>query len=245
MEQATLLIKSNKQLIPGIFEMRLEGNVAAISHPGQFVNIALPGLYLRRPISISDYNASGITLLYKVVGKGTALMSGMQAGEKLEVLNALGNGFHTEIPHQHILLAGGGIGIAPLYKLAKELHFLHKKVDVALCFNTSSEIFYQDKFEESGATVHIVTADGSMGTKGFITHFIQQSTTSFDYFYACGPMPMLKALSLEASFPGEVSLEARMGCGFGICMGCSIPTTHGNKRVCKEGPVFKKEEIIW
>ena len=245
MEQTTLLIKSNTQIIPGIFEMHLEGNMEAISHPGQFANLSLPGLYLRRPISICDYSSTEMTLLYKVVGKGTSMMAKMQKGEKLEVLNALGNGFNTRISYQRILLAGGGIGIAPLYKLAKELVKSHKKVDVALCFNTSSEVFFQKKFEELGIDVHLVTVDGSSGTKGFITDFLQQADIPFEYFYACGPLPMLKALSQTTTFPGEVSLEARMGCGFGICMGCSIQTIQGNKRVCKEGPVFRKEEILW
>ena len=245
MKQETFLIKSNKEIAPHVYEMHLEGDTSSL-HAGQFVNIAIDGLYLRRPISVCDAEGNDVTLLYKEVGKGTHMMSKMEAGQQLDVLNELGNGFQTHLsPQKTILLAGGGIGIAPLYLLAKNLKAAGHKVHVALCFNNASEIFYQEAFEQLDIIVHIVTADGSKGCKGFITHFLQSVSIPFDYFYACGPMPMLKALCQETDIPGEVSLEARMGCGFGICMGCSIKTTHGYKRVCKEGPVFKKEELIW
>ena len=245
MKQETFLIKSNKEIAPHVYEMHLEGDTSSL-HAGQFVNIAIDGLYLRRPISVCDAEGNDVTLLYKEVGKGTHMMSKMEAGQQLDVLNKLGNGFQTHLsPQKTILLAGGGIGIAPLYLLAKNLKAAGHKVHVALCFNKASEIFYQEAFEQLDIIVHIVTADGSKGCKGFITHFLQSVSIPFDYFYACGPMPMLKALCQETDIPGEVSLEARMGCGFGICMGCSIRTTHGYKRVCKEGPVFKKEELIW
>ena len=245
MKQETFLIKSNKEIAPQVYEMHLEGDTSSL-HGGQFVNIAIDGLYLRRPISVCDAEGNDVTLLYKEVGKGTHMMSKMEAGQQLDVLNELGNGFQTHLsPQKTILLAGGGIGIAPLYLLAKNLKAAGHKVHVALCFNKASEIFYQEAFEQLDIIVHIVTADGSKGCKGFITHFLQSVSIPFDYFYACGPMPMLKALCQETDIPGEVSLEARMGCGFGICMGCSIKTTHGYKRVCKEGPVFKKEELIW
>ena len=245
MKQETFLIKSNKEIAPHVYEMHLEGDTSSL-HAGQFVNIAIDGLYLRRPISVCDAEGNDVTLLYKEVGKGTNMMSKMEAGQQLDVLNELGNGFQTHLsPQKTILLAGGGIGIAPLYLLAKNLKAAGHKVHVALCFNKASEIFYQEAFEQLDIIVHIVTADGSKGCKGFITHFLQSVSIPFDYFYACGPMPMLKALCQETDIPGEVSLEARMGCGFGICMGCSIRTTHGYKRVCKEGPVFKKEELIW
>ena len=245
MKQETFLIKSNKEIAPHVYEMHLEGDTSSL-HAGQFVNIAIDGLYLRRPISVCDAEGNDVTLLYKEVGKGTHMMSKMEAGQQLDVLNELGNGFQTHLsPQKTILLAGGGIGIAPLYLLAKNLKAASHKVHVALCFNKASEIFYQEAFEQLDIIVHIVTADGSKGCKGFITHFLQSVSIPFDYFYACGPMPMLKALCQETDIPGEVSLEARMGCGFGICMGCSIRTTHGYKRVCKEGPVFKKEELIW
>ena len=245
MKQETFLIKSNKEIAPHVYEMHLEGDTSSL-HAGQFVNIAIDGLYLRRPISVCDAEGNDVTLLYKEVGKGTHMMSKMEAGQQLDVLNELGNGFQTHLsPQKTILLAGGGIGIAPLYLLAKNLKAAGHKVHVALCFNKASEIFYQEAFEQLDIIVHIVTADGSKGCKGFITHFLQSVSIPFDYFYACGPMPMLKALCQETDIPGEVSLEARMGCGFGICMGCSIRTIHGYKRVCKEGPVFKKEELIW
>ena len=245
MKQETFLIKSNKEIAPHVYEMHLEGDTSSL-HAGQFVNIAIDGLYLRRPISVCDAEGNDVTLLYKEVGKGTHMMSKMEAGQQLDVLNELGNGFQTHLsPQKTILLAGGGIGIAPLYLLAKNLKAAGHKVHVALCFNKASEIFYQEAFEQLDIIVHIVTADGSKGCKGFITHFLQSVSIPFDYFYACGPMPMLKALCQETDIPGEVSLEARMGCGFGIWMGCSIKTTHGYKRVCKEGPVFKKEELIW
>lgn len=245
MEQVTLHIKSNRQVIPSIYEMRLEGDVKAIKQPGQFVNITLEGLYLKRPISISDYDDKGITLLYKTVGKGTFQMAEMKEGENLQILNALGNGFNTNTTYQKVMLAGGGIGVAPLYKLSKELKSQGKDVTVILCFNTSKEVFYTEEFEKLGVTVLVATVDGSMGTKGFVTDAIKNNNLDFEYFYACGPMPMLKALSLQVEQPGEISLEARMGCGFGICMGCSIQTSKGYKRVCKEGPVFRKEEILW
>ena len=245
MKQETFLIKSNKEIAPHVYEMHLEGDTSSL-HAGQFVNIAIDGLYLRRPISVCDAEGNDVTLLYKEVGKGTHMMSKMEAGQQLDVLNELGNGFQTHLsPQKTILLAGGGIGIAPLYLLAKNLKAAGHKVHVALCFNKASEIFYQEAFEQLDIIVHIVTADGSKGCKGFITHFLQSVSIPFDYFYACGPMPMLKALCQETDIPGDVSLEARMGCGFGICMGGSIKTTHGYKRVCKEGPVFKKEELIW
>jgi len=246
MQRVKLNIKYNRQLIPNIYEMCLEGDVSEIRQPGQFVNIAIDKLYLRRPFSVCDYNEHELTLLYKVVGRGTTQLSLMQKDRELDVLSGLGNGFTADVPYSSILLAGGGIGIAPLYKLAKELKSRDKKISVALCFNTESEIFYDTPFKELGVDdIYIVTVDGSRGIKGFITDLIRQQQLKFDYFYACGPMPMLKALCQETKCPGEVSLEARMGCGFGICMGCSIETTNGSQRVCKEGPVFNKEDVVW
>lgn len=245
MEKVTLTILQNTLIIPSVFEMKLEGNMGAISRPGQFVNIALPNLYLRRPISVSDCDGkSYLSLLYKVVGKGTEQMSQMLPGQTLEVLTGLGNGFSVEATQQAALLLGGGIGIAPLYGLAKALKAKGKEVTVVLGFNRADEVFYEKKFQQLGAQVYVATMDGSCGTKGFVTDVLQQYSPQADYFYACGPMPMLRALrTLDLS--GELSLEARMGCGFGICMGCTIQTTDGSKRVCKEGPVFPKEQIIW
>jgi dihydroorotate dehydrogenase electron transfer subunit len=246
MQRVELKIKYNRQLIPNIYEMCLEGDVSDIRQPGQFVNVAVDKLYLRRPLSVCDYNEHELTLLYKVVGRGTTRLSLMHEGQEVDILSGLGNGFTTDVPYSNILLAGGGIGIAPLYKLAKELKSRGKKLSVALCFNTDSEIFYDTAFKEIGLNdVYIVTVDGSRGHKGFVTDLIRQQQQRFGYFYACGPMPMLKALCQEVNCPGEVSLEARMGCGFGICMGCSIETTKGSQRICKEGPVFKKEDVVW
>ena len=245
MEKVRLTITGNMRVAPSVWRMQLEGDVKAIKSPGEFVNIAIDGLYLRRPISVCDKCRNTIILLYKVVGEGTERMSQMQKGEELEVLTGLGNGFCTDIDAQRVLLAGGGIGIAPLYWLAKELINKGKEVMAALCFNTGEEVFYAEAFEELGVRVYRVTVDGTFGTKGYVTDLIREKQLSFDYFYGCGPTPMLKALCNSTEASGEVSLEARMGCGFGICMGCSIETSEGFKRICKEGPVFKKEILKW
>ena len=225
--------------------MHLAGDVSGVTRAGQFVEIALDGLYLRRPISVCNYEDGELTLIYKVVGKGTDLMSQMAEGTQLDVLTGLGNGFNIDHECEKPLLVGGGVGVPPLYRLTRDLIARGKDVTVVLGFNTESEIFYAEKFEELGAKVIIATADGSVGVKGFVTNAIAESGIEADYFYSCGPLPMLKALCQSLEIDGEVSLEERMGCGFGICMGCSIQTTKGAKRVCKEGPVFKKEEVIW
>ena len=225
--------------------MHLAGDVSGVTCAGQFVEIALDGLYLRRPISVCNYEEGELTLIYKVVGKGTDLMSQMAEGTQLDVLTGLGNGFNIEHECKKPLLVGGGVGVPPLYRLTRDLIARGKDVTVVLGFNTEAEIFYAEKFEETGAKVIIATADGSVGIKGFVTNAIAESGVEADYFYSCGPLPMLKALCQSLEIDGEVSLEERMGCGFGICMGCSIQTTKGAKRVCKEGPVFKKEEVIW
>ena len=186
-----------------------------------------------------------MTIIYKVVGKGTDLMSQMAEGTQLDVLTGLGNGFDIDYECQKPLLVGGGVGVPPLYRLARDLKARGRDVTVVLGFNTEAEIFYKEEFEALGAKVIVATADGSEGVKGFVTDAIRESGVAYDYFYSCGPLPMLKALCSVATTSGEVSLEERMGCGFGICMGCSIMTTKGAKRVCKDGPVFKKEEVIW
>lgn len=236
---------SNTPLTKDVYRMVLEGDTEWITRPGQFVNIELEGLYLRRPISISDWDERTITIIYKVVGRGTEQMSKMAQGVKLDLLTGLGNGFDTSIESERPLLVGGGVGVPPLYRLAKDLLAQGKQVSVVLGFNTSSEIFYADEFKALGVDLYVSTADGSMGVKGFVTDAIREAEIKFDYFYSCGPLPMLKALCDCCEVSGELSFEERMGCGFGACMGCSCKTLAGNKRICKDGPVMKREEIIW
>ena len=238
-------IRSNEPLTASVWRMVLEGDTQWITRPGQFVNIELAGRYLRRPISISDYDAETITLIYKVVGAGTEQMSRMQAGEELDLLTGLGNGFDTSVEAQKPLLVGGGVGVPPLYNLCKQLLAQGKQPTVILGFNKAEELFYREEFEALGATTYVTTVDGSVGVKGFVTDAIREKQIAYDYFYACGPLPMLKALSQASTTEGELSFEERMGCGFGACMGCSCKTLTGNKRICKEGPVMKKSDILW
>lgn len=238
-------VTANGPLVAGVYRMVLSGDTQWITRPGQFVNIELDGFYLRRPISICDYSDDTITIIYKVVGRGTGVMSRMMAGTRLDVLTGLGNGFDAGAGCRRPLLVGGGVGVPPLYRLAKELIARGLPVSVVLGFNTASEIFYADEFRALGADVHVSTADGSSGVKGFVTDAIREAEIDFDYFYACGPMPMLRALCECCKQSGELSFEERMGCGFGACMGCSCKTLTGNKRICKDGPVMKREEIIW
>ena len=245
MKQVVMTVVSNRPLTPLVYEMRLAGDSSAITCAGQFVEVALDGLFLRRPISVCNYTEDEITLVYKIVGKGTDMMAHMEAGTTLNLLTGLGNGFNIGHPCSRALLVGGGVGVPPLYRLTRDLIARGKDVTVVLGFNTAAEIFYASEFEALGARVIIATADGSQGIKGFVTDAIRESGVEADYFYSCGPLPMLKALCNSLDIDGELSLEERMGCGFGICMGCSIQTTKGARRVCKEGPVFKKEEIIW
>ena len=245
MQRVILTVTKNEALTPLIYKMVLAGDVSGVTRAGQFVEIALDGLYLRRPISVCNYDEGELTIIYKVVGKGTDLMSQMAEGTQLDVLTGLGNGFDTEYECEKPLLVGGGVGVPPLYRLTRDLIARGKEVTVVLGFNTEAEIFYAEEFEALGAKVIVATADGSVGVKGFVTDAIRESGVEADYFYSCGPLPMLKALCNSLEISGEVSLEERMGCGFGICMGCSIHTTNGAKRVCKDGPVFKKEEVVW
>lgn len=244
-KKGTYRIVSNEPLTPAVYRMVVEGGTQWITRPGQFVNIELDGFYLRRPISVCDYTENTITLIYKVVGRGTEAMSRMEAGRGLDMLTGLGNGFDADAECRRPLLVGGGVGVPPLYRLAKELIARGRKVSVVLGFNTASEVFYADEFRALGAEVYVSTADGSLGVKGFVTDAVREKGIAFDYFYACGPLPMLRALSLSCNVPGELSFEERMGCGFGACMGCSCKTLAGNKRICKDGPVMKREEIIW
>ena len=245
MQQTVFEIVTNRALTESVYEMTLAGDTSAITRAGQFVELSLEGLFLRRPISVCNYDEGKLTLIYKVVGKGTEQMSTLISGTKIDTLTGLGNGFNCEAECNCPLLVGGGVGVPPLYRLARNLIAKGKSVTVVLGFNTSSEIFYREQFEALGARVVVATADGSYGIKGFVTDAIKEAGIVADYFYSCGPLPMLRALCSAVECDGEISLEERMGCGFGICMGCSIMTKSGAKRVCKEGPVFKKEDVVW
>lgn len=243
MYQGFYEIKSNKKLTDSIYEMVLVGDTSSITAPGQFINIKLDGFYLRRPISICDYDSETITIIYKVVGEGTEVMSKMNIGTKLDILCGLGNGFDTSKSLDKPVLIGGGVGVPPMYNLCKKLIVEGKKVTVILGFNKKDEIFYEDEFKKLGADVKVTTVDGSYGIKGFVTDALKN--TDYSYFYTCGPMPMFKAIEATAVTSGQYSFEERMGCGFGACMGCSCKTKYGNKRICKDGPVLTREEIIW
>ena len=243
MTQGLYKILSNVQLTGTVYKMVLEGDTSAITASGQFVNIKLDGKFLRRPISICDYDDTTITLVYKVVGSGTEQMSEMSAGQVLDVLVGLGNGYSLNKCGDNPLLIGGGVGVPPLYNLCKKLINNGKKVTVVLGFNTKEEIFLEDDFKALGAKVLVATADGSYGVKGFVTDAMKD--IDYTYFFTCGPMPMFKAIEAVATTSGQYSFEERMGCGFGACMGCSCKTKYGNKRICKDGPVLEREEIIW
>lgn len=243
MKQEIFAIESNVRIAKNTMEMVLSGDTSGISAPGQFVNIKLEGFYLRRPISVCDYDKDRLTLVYKIVGHGTEKMSHMKKGEVLDMLTGLGNGFNMSICGSSPLLIGGGVGVPPMYNLCRKLAEQGKKVSVVLGFNRCDEIFYESKFRDIGATVSVTTADGSCGKKGFVTDVIDE--IEYTYFYACGPEPMLRAVYGKTCTEGQMSFEERMGCGFGACMGCSCKTAYGYKRICKDGPVLKKEEIVW
>ncbi len=243
MKQTIFTIKENTALTANVYEMVLVGDTSGIA-PGQFVNIKIEGLYLRRPISVCDYSEDTLTLVYKVVGKGTEQMAKMTAGQKLDVLTGLGNGYDTAKSGETPLLIGGGVGVPPMYALAKRLIKEGKKVRVILGFNVSDEIFYKKQFEELGTSVCVTTVDGSFGVKGFVTDALKDMG-GYSYIYTCGPEVMLKAVYNASETSGQYSFEERMGCGFGACMGCTCKTKYGNKRICKDGPVLEKEEIIW
>ncbi len=243
MQQQILEVKENVKLTDSIYRMVLVGDISDIKNSGEFVNLEIPGYFLRRPISVCDAEENELTLIYKVVGKGTEVMSRSVEGDKYDVLVGLGNGYDTSLSGSHALLLGGGVGVPPLYNLCKRLISEGKKVTVVLGFNTATEIFYENEFKALGADVRVTTVDGSYGTKGFVTDAI--SDIDYTYFYTCGPEPMLKAVYKSTNTSGQFSFESRMGCGFGACMGCSCKTNFGNKRICKDGPVFVKEEILW
>ncbi len=242
MKQTVLEITSNTALNKNVYKMVLKGDCTAITSCGQFVNIQIEGMYLRRPISVCDYDADSLTLVYKVVGKGTEVMSKMSSGTKLDILLGLGNGYDLSKAGEKPLLIGGGVGVPPLYNLAKKLRGEGKDVSVILGFNTKEEIFYEDEFKSLGCNVKVTTVDGSYGIKGFVTKALPES---YSHFYTCGPEPMLKAIYNATTTSGQFSFEERMGCGFGACMGCSCKTVTGYKRICKDGPVLFKEEILW
>ena len=236
-------VLENAPLTDQVWKMRLSADTSAITAPGQFVNIRLPGLYLRRPISICDWDEESLTLIYKVVGKGTDAMTRIKPPHRLDLLVGLGNGYDTAKSGQKPLLLGGGVGVPPLYGLCKALLGEGKDVTAILGFNAKEELFYEEEFKALGAKVFVTTVDGSYGEKGFVTDVMKN--LDYTYFYTCGPGPMFRAIEKTAVTSGQFSFEARMGCGFGACMGCSMETKSGAKRVCKDGPVFEREEILW
>ena len=240
MKQAIFQVTENTALTANVYRMKLSGDTEGI-RTGQFVNLKLDGLFLRRPISVCDVEDGVLTLIYKVVGKGTEQMSLMQTGE-LDVLTGLGNGYDLSLSGDRPLLIGGGVGVPPLYLAARQLRAQGKEVSVILGFNTKDEVFYEKEFAALGCHVTVTTVDGSYGVQGFVTNAMQPGYT---YIYTCGPEPMLKAVYNASETSGQFSFEERMGCGFGACMGCSCKTKYGNKRICKDGPVLVKEEIIW
>ena len=243
MKQSIFEIISNEALTSSVYKMVLGGDTSAITAPGQFVNIKLEGMFLRRPISVCDYDEKTLTIVYKVVGKGTEAMSAMSKGTKLDILTGLGNGYDLSLTGDKPVLLGGGVGVPPMYNLAKALIGQGKKVTVILGFNTKSEIFYEEEFKALGCDTMVTTVDGSYGIKGFVTTALE--AVDYTHFCTCGPEPMLKAVYKASRTSGQMSFEERMGCGFGACMGCSCKTLTGYKRICKEGPVMKKEEILW
>ena len=235
MKQSIFTVLSNEKIAVNTFKTVLEGDTSAITASGQFVNIKLDGFYLRRPISVCDYDGESLTIIYKVVGKGTEYMAGLSKGDKLDILTGLGNGYDLTKSGNNPLLIGGGAGVPPMYNLCRKLLAEGKKPTVIMGFNTSDEIFYEEEFKKLGAEVIVATADGSKGVKGFVTDAMKG--VSYSYIYTCGPEPMLKAVYNAAESGGQFSFEERMGCGF--------ETKYGNKRICKDGPVLDKEEIIW
>ena len=242
MKQSIFTILTNEPLTSNVYKMTLAGDTTDIAAPGQFVNLKLEGKFLRRPISVCDCMEGELTLIYKVVGSGTEQMSQMKAGETLDVLTGLGNGYDTTLTGDHPLLLGGGVGVPPLYMLAKQLRREGKTVSVVLGFNTKDEIFYENEFKALGCDVTVTTADGSYGVRGFVTNAMD---VAYTHVCTCGPEPMLKAVYKACTTDGQFSFEERMGCGFGACMGCSCKTITGYKRICKEGPIMRKGDILW
>ena len=244
MKQGLYTITRNRAIAAGTWEMRLAGDTSALEHAGQFVDVEVPGFYLRRPFSVCDWDDDGLNLIYKVVGEGTARLRTLSAGSQLDLLTGLGNGYDLEPAGRRPLLIGGGAGIPPLYRLARDLIGQGRDVTIILGFNRADELFLTDQFSWLGARVLVSTVDGSAGTRGLVTDVLSSAGES-SYFYSCGPEAMLKAVARQARTPGQFSLEERMGCGFGACMGCTIETRSGLRRVCCDGPVFASEELLW
>ena len=242
MKDCMMTVLQNRPLTEDVWELMLRGDTGEMRNPGQFVNLKLSGLYLRRPLSVCNLEGDRLTLIYKTVGSGTEALSRMLPGQTLPVLTGLGNGYDTALSGDRPLLLGGGVGVPPLYYLARLLCAEGKQVSVVLGFNRASEVFYENEFRALGASVTVTTVDGSYGRKGFVTDALPEN---YSYFYTCGPEPMLKAVFAKTVTSGSFSFEKRMGCGFGACMGCSCRTITGNKRICREGPVLQKEEILW
>ena len=243
MKQSIFTVTENRKIASSVYEMTLSGDTSSVTAPGQFVNIRLDGFFLRRPISVCDCESGTLRLIYNVVGNGTQAMSKLQNSTELDVLTGLGNGYNTGKSGNRPLLLGGGVGVPPMYMLAKKLISEEKDVTVILGFNTENEVFYENEFQALGAKVLVTTADGSKGIKGFVTDAMDK--VDYTYFYTCGPEPMLKEVYNKSTTSGQFSFKERMGCGFGACMGCSCKTKYGSKRICKDGPVLEKEEIIW
>ncbi len=244
-KERTFRVVSNRRVASKTWRMVLDGDTSDFTMPGQFINIEIKGKYLRRPISVCDIVDSELTLLYDVVGDGTGRMTMMQPGEEVDLLTGLGRGFDISVSGETPLLIGGGIGCAPLLQLSKALIAAGKRPTVAMGFNRKEDVVLTEEFEALGIPVLISTADGSAGTKGFVTDAIAEHQPQFEYYYACGPLPMLRALCDKLPQSGEISFESRMACGFGICMCCALETRNGMKGICKDGPVFKKEDLIW
>ncbi|MCQ2143447.1 MAG: dihydroorotate dehydrogenase electron transfer subunit [Bacteroidales bacterium] len=234
MEQRLFKIVANKEIAELTYRLDLEAVEPGFSFDGEFVNIKIDGFFLRRPISVCDSYPGGITLVYKVVGKGTEALSHKKEGEVLDLLTGLGRGFDAAATESSALLVAGGLGAAPLLPLAKKLKAAGKKVNVVLGFNKASEICLEEELRALADSFEIATVDA-----------IKAMDPTFDYFYTCGPMVMMKVVCKTLDAPGEASLEERMGCGFGICVGCTVVTKNGPRKVCKDGPVFKKEDIVW
>lgn len=243
MKEVIYKVVSNQKIAKDVYRMILSGDTSAITAPGQFVNLKLEGFYLRRPISVCDCSPDSLTLIYKVVGGGTELMSTLAPGTQINTLSGLGNGYNLDKSGDRPLLVGGGVGVPPLYKLCRELMVRGAKPTVVMGFNSKDDVFCEQEFKALGADVYVATADGSCGEKGFVTDIIKR--LDYTFFYTCGPEPMFRAMSRMMKTPGQYSFEERMGCGFGACMGCSCRTLTGNKRICREGPVMNSEEIIW
>ena len=242
MKQSIFKLTENTALTYKVSRLRLEGDVSAIKKPGQFVQVQLDGLFLRRPFSVCDRDENSFTILYETAGTGTELLRTLPAGTKLDVLTGLGNGFDLYRGGNNPLLIGGGTGLSPMFWLAKELLALGASPKALLGFNTADDVFYAEEFEALGIETLITTTDGSRGIKGLV---IDAMDKPYSGFYACGPEAMLRAVCEASNKPGQISLDRRMGCGFGACMGCTVITRNGPKRICKEGPVLDREEIIW